>query len=308
MNKNTPNLNVSIGGGLTLKNPVMTASGTFGYGQEFSPFVDLNRLGGIVVKGLSLEPNPGNPPPRIIETPCGMLNAIGLENVGLKAFVETKLPFLKTIDTPVIVNIYGKTIEEYALLAEKIDAIADIAGMEVNISCPNVKAGGVAFGTDPELAYEVIHSVRQRTTKPLIVKLSPNVTDIVLLARQVERAGADAISLINTLTGMAIDIHTKKPRLANKIGGLSGPAIKPVAVRMVWQVAQAVHIPVIGMGGIMTAEDALEFLIVGAQAVQIGTANFINTRATLDILDGITDYLVGKKIDDISDLIGSIHD
>jgi dihydroorotate dehydrogenase (NAD+) catalytic subunit len=305
---NEPRLKVSIAPGLTLRNPVMTASGTFGYGQEYSSFVDLNQLGAIVVKGLSLAPNPGNPPPRIVETPCGMLNAIGLENVGLNVFVNEKLPFLSQFDTPVIVNIYGKTIDEYALLAEKIDPLNQIAAMEVNISCPNVKAGGVAFGTDPDLAYCVIEAIRKNTGKPLIVKLSPNVTDIVQIARTVTEAGADSISLINTLTGMAIDIHRKKPVLANTIGGLSGPAIKPVALRMVFQVVQSVSIPVIGIGGIMTASDALEFLIAGAQAIQVGTANFINTHATIDIVAGIRNYLVEHHIQDISQLIGSIND
>ena len=308
MEKNHPILNVTISDKLTLKNPVMTASGTFGYGQEYSQFVDLNQLGAIVVKGLSLEPNPGNPPPRIIETPCGMLNAIGLENIGLNAFVDNQLPYLSQFNTPVIANIYGKTIQDYVLLAEKIETINGIAAIEVNISCPNVKAGGVAFGTDPDIAHEVIHSIRQATSKPMIVKLTPNVTDIVHIAKTAAHAGADAISLINTITGMSVDIHTRKPRLANKIGGLSGPAIKPVALRMVWQVAQAVSIPVIGIGGIMNAEDALEFLIVGAQAIQVGTANFVNPTATIDILSGIQDYLLKNNINDISQLIGSIHE
>jgi len=302
-----PKLNVTIARGLTLKNPVMTASGTFGYGQEYASFVDLNQLGAIVVKGLSLKPNPGNPPPRIVETPCGMLNAIGLENVGLDVFISEKLPFLNQFDTPVIVNIYGKTIDEYALLAERMDHLKKVAALEVNISCPNVKAGGVAFGTDPDLAYSVISSIRKKSSKPLIVKLSPNVTDIVQIARIVADAGADSISLINTLTGMAVDIHRKKPVLSNIIGGLSGPAIKPVALRMVFQVVRSVSIPVIGIGGIMTASDALEFLIVGAQAIQVGTANFINTHVTLDIVEGIRDYLIENNIQDITQLIGSIN-
>ena len=305
---NEPKLNVTIAPGLTLKNPVMTASGTFGYGQEYASFVDLNQLGAIIVKGLSIQPNPGNPPPRIVETPCGMLNAIGLENVGLEEFVRNKLPFLNQFDTPVIVNIYGKTIDEYALLAEKMDHLEKIAALEVNISCPNVKAGGVAFGTDPDLAYAVITAIRKKTRKPLIVKLSPNVTDIVQIARIVAEAGADSISLINTLTGMAVDIHQRKPVLANIIGGLSGPAIKPVALRMVWQVVQSVSIPVIGVGGIMTASDALEFLIVGAKAIQVGTANFIHTHVTMDIVKGIRKFLIEKNIQDISHLIGSIND
>jgi len=238
----SPNVSVDIGG-IKLKNPVMTASGTFGYGAEFDDLIDLNRLGGIIVKGLSLEPSKGNPPPRIIETSCGMLNAIGLENVGIDAFIDKKLPFLKTINAPVIVNIYGKSIAEYARLAARIDEVADIAGVELNISCPNVKTGGVAFGVDPDVAEKVVEQVRKNTSKPLMVKLSPNVTDIVMIAERVESGGADSISLINTITGMAVDLRAGKPVLANITGGLSGPAIKPVALRMVWQVAGAVNIP-----------------------------------------------------------------
>ncbi len=292
--------------GLELKNPVMTASGTFGYGEEFADVVDLNILGAIIVKGLSLEPSPGNKPPRVIETPCGMLNAIGLENIGIEAFIKKKIPFLKQFSTPVIVNIYGKSIEEYVLLASKINEIKEIAGIEVNISCPNVKAGGVAFGVDPEIAYTVVKAVREHTDKLLIVKLSPNVTDIAIIAESVEKAGADSLSLINTITGMAIDIETRMPKLANITGGLSGPAIKPVALRMVWQAVQAVDIPVIGIGGIVTAEDALEFLIAGATAVQIGTANFINPGATVDIIDGLKTYLVKNGIESIDEIIGTL--
>ncbi|MBW1892329.1 MAG: dihydroorotate dehydrogenase [Deltaproteobacteria bacterium] len=300
-----PKLKVDICG-LELKNPVMTASGTFGYGEEFADVVDLNLLGAIIVKGLSLKPSPGNKPPRVIETPCGMLNAIGLENIGIEAFIKKKIPFLKQFSTPVIVNIYGKSVEEYVLLASKINEIKEIAGIEVNISCPNVKAGGVAFGVDPEIAYTVVKAVRTHTDKLLIVKLSPNVTDIAIIAESVEKAGADSLSLINTITGMAIDIETRTPKLANITGGLSGPAIKPVALRMVWQVAQAVDIPVIGIGGIVTAEDALEFLIAGATAVQIGTANFINPGATVDIIDGLKTYLVENGIESIDEIIGTI--
>ena len=299
------NLTVNIGG-MTLKNPVMTASGTFGYAKEFESLVDLNRIGGIIVKGLSLKPSKGNLPPRIIETPSGMLNAIGLENVGIDSFIAEKLPFLRTLSTPVFVNIYGKTVDEYAELAMRINDVEDIAGIEVNISCPNVKAGGVAFGVDKQLSAEVVSAVRKQTQKPVIVKLSPNVSDIVEIAKSVEGAGADSISLINTITGMLIDIKTRKPKLANITGGLSGPAIKPVALRMVWQVAQAVKIPVIGIGGILSAEDALEFLIAGAVAIQVGTANFINPRATMDILDGLEHFLEDNHIDDINDLIGSL--
>ena len=301
-----PNTRIDIGG-LELKNPVMTASGTFGYGREFADLIDLNRLGAIIVKGLSLEPSKGNPPLRIVETRCGMLNAIGLENVGLEAFVKEKIPFLQKLATPTLVNIYGRTKEEYAELAARLDDIEAISGIEVNISCPNVKAGGAAFGAYPQTAAEVVRAVRSKTTRLLVVKLSPNVTDIAEIARSVEAAGADSVSLINTITGMAIDIESRRPKLANITGGLSGPAIKPIALRMVWQVAQSVKIPVIGVGGIMNAKDALEFLIAGAAAVQIGTANFINPRATLDVIEGIESYLIEKEIPDISEIIGSLE-
>jgi len=301
-----PNTRIDIGG-LELKNPVMTASGTFGYGREFADLIDLNRLGAIIVKGLSLEPSKGNPPLRIVETRCGMLNAIGLENVGLEAFVKEKIPFLQKLTTPTLVNIYGKTKEEYAELAARLEDIEAISGIEVNISCPNVKAGGAAFGAYPQTAAEVVRAVRSKTTRLMVVKLSPNVTDVVEIARSVEAAGADSISLINTITGMAIDIESRRPKLANITGGLSGPAIKPIALRMVWQVAQSVKIPVIGVGGIMNAKDALEFLIAGAAAVQIGTANFINPRATIDVIEGIESYLIAKEIPDISEIIGSLE-
>jgi len=293
-------------GGLALKNPVMTASGTFGYAREFESLVDLNRLGAIIVKGLALKPVKGNPPPRIVETACGMLNAIGLENVGIDAFESDKMPFLRTLQPPIIANIYGTMVEEYAALAERIDAIEGVAAVEVNISCPNVKAGGVVFGVDPLAAERVVKAVRERTRKTVIVKLSPNVTDISVIARSVEAAGADALSLINTITGMAIDIETRRPRLANVTGGLSGPAIKPVALRMVWQVARTVGVPVIGIGGILRAEDAIEFFIAGATAVQIGTANFVNPRTTLDVITGIERYLERLGIKDIADLVGTL--
>ncbi len=302
---NHPDLKTDIGG-ITLKNPVMTASGTFGYGQEFAQLIDLNRLGAIIVKGLSLEPSKGNPPPRIVETACGMLNAIGLENVGIDVFEREKLPFLRRLSTPTFANIYGKTVGEYAELAARIDEMDGVAGVEVNISCPNVKAGGIAFGVIPEAAREVVKAVRNKTRKPLMVKLSPNVTDITDIARSVEDAGADSVSLINTLTGMAVDIETRKSKLANITGGLSGPAIKPVALRMVWQVAKSVKIPVIGIGGIMTANDALEFLIAGASAVQIGTANFVNPRCTMEIIEGIETFLREKKIGSVRDIIGTL--
>ena len=303
--KSSVDLQTEIGG-LCLKNPVMTASGTFGYAGEFIDLLDINRLGAIIVKGISLEPSAGNPPPRIVETPCGMLNAIGLENVGIHAFISEKLPFLRTLSPPLIVNIYGKRIEEYAELARHINDADGIAAIEVNISCPNVSSGGIAFGVDPLSVFEVVSAVRKQTIKPLIVKLSPNVTDITPIAISAEEAGADCLSLINTLTGMAIDIETRKPKLANITGGLSGPAIRPIAVRMVWQAVLAVSIPVIGIGGIMTASDALEFLIAGASAVQIGTANFVNPRATLDILEGIETFLLQHHIEKLADIIGTI--
>jgi len=294
-------------GRIELKNPVMTASGTFGYAGEFEKLIDLNRLGAIIVKGLSLEPSRGNPPPRIVETACGMLNAIGLENVGLEAFVKEKLPVLKMIDAPVFVNIYGKSMADYAELASRLEDIEEVSGIEVNISCPNVKCGGMAFGAYPESAARVVRAVRKSTTRPLMVKLSPNVTDITEIARSVEGEGADSISLINTITGMAIDIETRRPKLANITGGLSGPAIRPVALRMVWQVAQVVKIPVIGVGGIMTAKDALEFLIAGAVAVQVGTANFINPHATIDIIEGIEAFLEERNIAELGDIIGTLN-
>jgi dihydroorotate dehydrogenase (NAD+) catalytic subunit len=306
MIKKKPNIQVNIGG-VKLRNPVMTASGTFGYASEFEELIDLNRLGAIIVKGLSLEPSRGNPPPRIVETPCGMLNAIGLENLGLEAFLKEKLPFLKMIDTPVLVNIYGKNIADYAELASRLEDIEKIAGIELNISCPNVKSGGAAFGAFPESAAQVVRAVRKSTTRPLMVKLSPNVTDITEIARSVEGEGADSISLINTITGMAIDIETRRPKLASITGGLSGPAIRPVALRMVWQVAQVVKVPVIGVGGIMTAKDAMEFLMAGAVAIQVGTANFINPNATIDIIEGIEAFLMERNISDIADIVGTLN-
>ncbi len=302
----TEKLLVDIGRGLLLKNPVMTASGTFGYGSEYHEFVDLNHLGGIIVKGLSLKPSKGNPPPRIVETPGGMLNAIGLENVGIEAFISRKLPFLKKFKTPVITNIYGRNIDEYAALSLRVDETEGIAGVEVNISCPNVKRGGIAFGADPASAHRVVQAVRKQTRKHVMVKLSPNVTDIVEIAARVADAGADSLSLINTLTGMAVDIETRQPKLANITGGLSGPAIKPIALRMVWQVAEKIKIPVIGVGGIMTAQDALEFLIVGATAVQVGTANFVNPRATMEIVAGLEGFVEQRKLESIMDIVGAL--
>ncbi len=300
-----PNLAVDIAG-IKLKNPVMPASGTFGYGEEYAPYLDLEQLGAIVTKGLSLNPKAGNPTPRIAETTSGMLNAIGLQNVGVDDFIKHKLPFLREVNTPVIVNFFGNTLEDYGEAAKRLSGIPEVAGLELNISCPNVKQGGIVFGTDPKSASEVVNLVRKNSKKPLIVKLTPNVTDITVMARAVEEAGADAICCINTLTGMAVDVKTRKPRLANKTGGLSGPAIRPVAVRMVHQVVQAVKIPVIGVGGIMCAMDALEFLIVGATAVQVGTANFVDPRAMVNIIEGLEQFCVEEGISDIHELIGSL--
>jgi dihydroorotate dehydrogenase (NAD+) catalytic subunit len=298
-----PDLKVSIGS-LRLRNPVMTASGTFGYGEEYSSLVNLHRLGAIIVKGISLLPRQGNPPPRIAETACGMLNAIGLENVGLENFLAKKLPFLRGINTPLIVNILGDTVDDYRELAARLNEEEKVAALEVNISCPNVKQGGVAFGTNPGMAHAVTKEVRQHFSRPVIVKLSPNVTDITEIARAAEEAGADAVSLINTVLGMAIDIQSCQPKLANIFGGLSGPAIKPIGLRMVWQVAECVSIPVIGIGGIMTPEDAIEFILAGACAVQVGTANFINPKATEEIIQGIEAYLAENRMASIHDLIG----
>jgi dihydroorotate dehydrogenase (NAD+) catalytic subunit len=302
---NKPDLSVQLGP-LSLKNPVLTASGTFGYGREFASLMDPNLLGGIVVKGISLKPMAGNPPPRIVETPCGMLNAIGLANVGLEYFLSEKLPWLQKLDTRVIVNIYGHTLDEYGAVAAGLKGVSGIAALEVNISCPNVEQGGMAFGTDPAVAARVTERVLKETDKPVIVKLSPNVTDIQAVARAVEQAGAHALSLINTLTGMTIDIEKRTPELANGSGGLSGPAIRPVALHMVHQVVKTVNIPVIGMGGILEPRDALEFLIAGAQAVQVGTANFANPRASLAILEGIEKFLKDRGINSVKEIIGSL--
>ncbi|MEJ2470388.1 MAG: dihydroorotate dehydrogenase [Desulfuromonadales bacterium] len=300
-----PNMAVEIAG-IKLRNPVMPASGTFGYGEEYAPFLDLEKIGAIVTKGLSLKPKAGNPTPRIAETISGMLNAIGLQNVGVDAFIQHKMPFLRTVNTPVIANFFGNTLEEYGEVAKRLNEIPEIAAAELNISCPNVKQGGIVFGTDPLAASEVVTLVRKNLQKPLIVKLSPNVTDITVIARAVEESGADAISCINTLTGMSVDIHTRRPRIANRTGGLSGPAIRPVAVRMVHQVVQSVKLPVIGIGGIVRPMDALEFLIVGAKAVQVGTANFVDPSVMMTIIDGIEAFCIEEGIADIQELIGSL--
>ena len=301
-----PDLSITIAG-IHLKNPVMPASGTFGYGEEYLPYIDLERLGAIITKGLSLRPKAGNPTPRITETKGGMLNAIGLQNVGLEAFIQEKMPFLRRLTTPVIVNFFGNSLDEYGEMARRLAEVEGLAGVELNISCPNVKQGGIVFGTDPKAAAEVVGLVRKHLQGPLIVKLTPNVTDITVIARAVEDAGADVISCINTLTGMAVDIRRRRPRLANGTGGLSGPAVRPLAVRMVHQVVQAVKIPVIGIGGIMQAEDALEFLIVGARAVQVGTANFVDPDAMIHIIDGLEQFCREEKIARIEDLVGTLE-
>jgi dihydroorotate dehydrogenase (NAD+) catalytic subunit len=304
--KMKPDMSVEIAG-LKLRNPIMTASGTFGYGEEFSQYVDLEKIGAFVTKGLSLKPRAGNPTPRIVETPGGMLNAIGLQNVGIDAFIQKKVPFLRTVNTPAIANFFGSTPDEYAELASRLDQIPEVAALEVNISCPNVKQGGIVFGTDPNCAAGVVAACRAATKKPLIVKLSPNVTDIVEMAQACEAAGADALSVINTLTGMVIDLERRRPVLANITGGLSGPAIKPIALRMVWQVAKAVKVPVIGIGGIMSATDALEFILAGATAVQVGTASFVNPSAAQEIAEGVEEWLVQHGVADLKSLIGALE-
>ncbi len=303
----TPDLSVNVGG-ILMKNPVLTASGTFGYGEEMAEIYDLSRLGAVTVKGLSLRPQSGNRPPRVLETPSGMLNAIGLQNIGVHAFVEEKLPVLRRWNTRVIANIYGHTVSEYAEVARILDSVPGVDGIELNISCPNVKKGGMAFGTDPGEARKVVRRVREVTSLPLIVKLSPNVTDITEFAKISVGEGADALSLINTLLGMAIDVDQRKPRLSNRFGGLSGPAIRPVALRMVYQVARAVRVPVIGMGGVVTAEDAVSFFLAGATAVAVGTANFLDPMSPIHILDGIENYMRRQKMRGMDDLIGALRE
>ena len=301
-----PDMSVALAG-IRMRNPVMTASGTFGYGAEFADYMELESIGAMITKGLSLKPKAGNNTPRIVETPGGMLNAIGLQNVGIDAFIEQKLPYLKNVDTPVIVNLYGNTLEEYGEVASRLDGLPGVAGVEVNISCPNVKQGGIVFGTDPCAAKEVVCLVKRNTSKPIIVKLSPNVTDVVTMAKACADAGADALSLINTLTGMAIDLDRRRPVLANVTGGLSGPAIKPVALRMVWQVARSVKLPIIGIGGIMNGRDALEFMLAGATAVQVGTASFLDPGAAQRIAKEMEQYLVDRKIASVTSLIGALE-
>lgn len=297
---------VHIGRGLTIKNPVMTASGTFGYGTEYEDFIDLNRLGGILVKGTTLHPRQGNPYPRMAETPSGMLNAVGLQNKGVDYFCEHIYPKIRGYETAMIVNVSGSQVEDYIETAEKINALEDIPAIELNISCPNVKEGGMAFGVTCAGAASVVRAVRAVYDKTLIVKLSPNVTDITEIARAVEAEGADSISMINTLLGMAIDAEKRRPVLSTITGGLSGPAVKPIALRMVWQTSQAVKVPIIGMGGIASATDAIEFLLAGASAIEVGTYNFVDPAVTTQIVNGIEDYMLRHGITDIQELIGAL--
>lgn len=299
-------LSVTIGN-MRLRNPVVTASGTFGYGEEYAAFYDLSRLGAIVVKGLSLTPREGNSPPRLVETPSGLLNAIGLQNIGVKAFVQEKLPQLRQWETPVIANFFGDTIGEFVSVAEVLSEARGVSGLEMNVSCPNKQAGWCLFGTDPRILEQAVKSVRRCTSLPLIVKLSPNVGDIGLMARVAENGGADAVSLINTLSAMVIDVKTRRAALGNITGGLSGPAIRPIAVRMVWEVYKSVKIPVIGMGGIMCAEDALQFCIAGARAVAVGTANFVNPLAAIEVIEGIERFLDEEGVADINEIVGSLE-
>ena len=301
----TPDLSVSLGG-LRVKNPVMSASGTFGYGVEFTPFYDISRLGAVVVKGLSLAPTPGNPPGRIVETAAGMLNAIGLQNIGVERFVGDVVPRLEDAGATFVANIYGKTLEEYEAVARRLSEVPSLGAIEVNASCPNVREGGMAFGATTGGIAQLTERVRRCTGKTLWVKLSPNVTDIASIAKAAEGSGADAVSLINTIVGMAVDHRTRRPELSNVTGGLSGPAIKPVALRMVWEAAKAVRIPVIGVGGIQNAADALEFLLVGASAVQVGTANFRNPRACVDILEGIEAFFREQRIARLEEYRGGL--
>ena len=298
-----PDLRVKIGR-LTLKNPVIVASGTFGFGEEFEDFFDLNVLGAIIPKGISLKPMMGNPPPRVFETEGGMLNSIGLQNPGFQGFVQHRLPYYKNLKTHLIINIFGNSPTEYIELARRFDEVPGISGLEMNVSCPNVEKGGMVFGCDPLLAHTLVRKVRKSTKLTLLVKLSPNVTDIASIAKKVEDAGADAVSLVNTFRAMGVNIYSRKPELGNVIGGLSGPAIKPIALRMVWETYQRVRIPIIGMGGIMKAEDAIEFMLVGASAVQIGTANLINPQTGKEVVDGIKRYLLSNKIDRVRKLTG----
>lgn len=302
----TPTLVTQLGP-LRLRNPVMTASGTFGYGPEYADLVDLNQLGALVVKGICLHPTKGNPPPRTVEVASGLINAIGLPGPGVDGFVEQYMPFLRRYDVPVIVNIWGRTLEEYAEVAARFDRVPGIAALEVNVSCPNIKEGSALFGTDLRMFERVVKAIRAATRLPVMPKLAPNVADIADYARAAEACGADAISLINSFPAMAVDIETRRPRLANKTGGLTGPAIKPIAVRLVWQAARAVKIPVVGIGGICTVEDAIEFLLVGARAVAVGTASFTNPHAALEIVRGLEAYLAARGLASVDALVGALE-
>ena len=312
MNEQTVRLSVDLGRGLVLPNPVLAASGTFGYGPEYAPYIDVSKLGGIIVKTLTLEPRDGNPAPRIAETSAGMLNAIGLENVGIETFLDERLPEAKQYGVPLIANIYGESVDEFVTLVERLSSVDGVSGIELNLSCPNIEHGetgaaGLMVAQDPDAVGRVVAAVRRATELPIIAKLSPNVTDIRPIARSAADAGADAVSLINTLLGMAIDIETRQPKIANVTGGLSGPAIHPVAVRMVWETAAAVDVPVIGVGGIVEAEDAIEFIVAGASAVAVGSATFRSPNTALDVLDGIRSYMAAHDITDINQLVGSIE-
>ena len=301
------NTQVTIAG-VDFKNPVMTASGTFGSGMEYSEFVDLNRLGAVVTKGVANVPWPGNPTPRVAEVYGGMLNAIGLQNPGIDVFLERDIPFLKRFDTKVIVNVCGRTVEDYVEVVERLGEEAAVSMLEINVSCPNVKEGAIAFGQKADALFGITQEIKRHAKQPVIMKLSPNVTDITEMAKAAEAAGADALSLINTITGMKIDIHKRKFAIANKTGGMSGPAIKPVAVRMVYQAAHAVKIPIIGMGGIATAEDAVEFLLAGASAVSIGAMNFVNPYTTVEVVEGIENYMKRYGIENVTELIGAVQE
>jgi dihydroorotate dehydrogenase (NAD+) catalytic subunit len=294
-------------GGIRMKNPVIGASGIFGYGEEYRKHFSLNHLGAIITKGISLKPHSGNPPPRLIETTGGMLNAIGLQNIGVRALIKEKMPHLKKQGVPVIVNIFGTTQQEYGEVAKTLEGVSGIAALEINISCPNIKKGGISFGTDPKEVFKVVRTVRKASSLPIMVKLSPNVTDITPIARSAEEAGADVLSLINTLIGMAVNAETRTPRLANITGGLSGPAIKPIALRMVWEVYNTVSIPVVGIGGICNARDALEFIIAGASAIQIGTGQFVNPHVTREVIADLKNYLRINRLTTLTDLVGTLE-
>ena len=294
--------------GVTFQNPVMTASGTFGSGMEYSEFVDLNRLGAVVTKGVANVPWPGNPTPRVAEVYGGMLNAIGLQNPGIDVFMQRDIPFLKQYDTKIIVNVCGKTVEDYVEVVERLGEESAVAMLEINVSCPNVKEGAIAFGQNSDALYHITSEIKRHAKQPVMMKLSPNVTDITEMAKAAEAAGADALSLINTITGMKIDVHSRKFAIANKTGGMSGPAIKPIAVRMVYQTAKAVKIPIVGMGGIANGEDAVEFLLAGASAVSVGAMNFVNPSATMEVLEGIERYMKQYHVENVTELIGAVQE